>query len=268
MTLEKLRDRLSNELAGCKGRASLFLEIEGAIIEFNSDVVYQSASLIKLPILFEALRQIDEGKLQNDRLLTIKESDKIGDTGVLQALKVKQLPVEDLLSLMIIVSDNSATNLLIDLIGINSINSTISRIGMKNSKLQRKMLDFDAIQFGKDNFTSAADIALCLKEGVIGSSLKKQSKNTFHSFLIQQQFKEKLPVYMNDSLLKIGNKTGELPGVEHDCGIITYGMKQAFIVVLIDGISETESGKTTIRQIGKHVNRFITSLSTESDYLL
>ncbi|MFT9599324.1 serine hydrolase [Mesobacillus sp.] len=267
MKLEDLRDRLLKELAGCKGRASLFLEIEGLIIEFNGNEVYQSASLIKLPILIEALRQIEAGKLQKDRLVTIRESDKIGDTGVLQAMKVKQLPVEDLLSLMTIVSDNSATNLLIDLIGTKSINSTISRIGMKNSILQRKMLDFDAIQFGNDNFTSAADLALCLKEAVAGVSLNKQSRNTFLSFLLQQQFKEKLPFYMDDALLKIGNKTGELPGVEHDCGIITYGEKQAYIVVLIDRLEESESGKSTIRQIGKHINTFITGVSTDSDHM-
>ncbi|MBT2692464.1 serine hydrolase [Bacillus sp. ISL-55] len=266
MKIEELKDRLSNELAGCKGRASLFLEIEGSIIEFNSNAVYQSASLIKLPMLLEALRLIEAGKLQKDKIVTIKESDKIGDTGVLQAMKVKQLTVEDLLSLMIIVSDNSATNLLIDLIGINSINSTISMIGMKNSILQRKMLDFDAIQSGDDNFTSAADIALCLKEAVAGGSLNKQSEKTFFSLLLEQQFKEKLPVYMDDSLLKIGNKTGELPGVEHDCGIISYGKKQAFIVVLIDRLSEAESGKATIRQIGKHINRFITGISTKSNH--
>lgn len=267
MNIEELRDKLSKELASCKGRASLFLEIEGLTIEFNSNVVYQSASLIKLPILIESLRQIEAGKLQKDSLVTIRESDKVGDTGVLQAMKVKQLPVEDLLSLMIIVSDNSATNLLIDLIGVNSINSTMSRIGMKNSILQRKMLDFQAIQSGSDNFTSAADIALCLKEAVAGRLINKYSRETFHSFLNQQQFKEKLPVYMDDTLLKIGNKTGELPGVEHDCGIITYGKKQAFIVVLIDSLSDPESGKSTIRQVGKHINSFIEGVSAVSDHL-
>ncbi|WLR57046.1 serine hydrolase [Mesobacillus subterraneus] len=265
MKLEELKARLSKELAGCKGRASLFLEIEGEIIEFNSHLVYQSASLIKLPILLEGLRQIETGKLQKDRPVTIREIDKTGDTGVLQAMKVPHLPLEDLLALMIIVSDNSATNLLIDLIGINSINSTIAMIGMNNSKLERKMLDFDAIRLGKDNFTSASDIALCLKEAVAGRSLNEYSRHMFYSFLLQQQFKEKLPFYMDNALLKIGNKTGELPGVEHDCGIITYGKKHALIVVLIDGLSEPESGNSTIRQIGKHLNRFISGISTEVD---
>ncbi|MBT2661265.1 serine hydrolase [Bacillus sp. ISL-45] len=238
------------------------MEIEEVIIEINSNEVYQSASLIKLPILFEALRQIEAGKLQKESQVCIEEKDRIGDTGVLQLMTVKQLPVMDLLSLMIIVSDNSATNLLIDLIGKGSINSTISRLGMRNSILQRKMLDFAAIQSGLDNYTSAADIALCLKEGTYGGSLNHESRSIFHSLLLQQQFKEKLPVYMDDTLLKIGNKTGELPGVEHDCGIIIYGKKQAFIVVLIDELIEPDSGKSTIRQVGKLINSFIAGIST------
>ncbi len=267
MNIDKLRDKLLEELAGCIGRASLFLEIEEEVIEINSNDVYQSASLIKLPILFEALRQIDEGALIKESQVKVEEGDKIGDTGVLQAMKVEQLPVVDLLSLMIIVSDNSATNLMIDLLGKDSINASISRMGMKNTILQRKMLDFNAIRIGKDNFTSAADIALCLKEAVTGGSLKIQSRNMFHSLLLQQQFKEKLPVYMDDSLLKIGNKTGELPRVEHDCGIITYGEKQAVIVVLIDRLADIESGKVTIRQVGKHINSFIKGISTAFNYI-
>ncbi|WNF20992.1 serine hydrolase [Mesobacillus jeotgali] len=265
MTLEELRIILLEELAGCKGRASLFLEIEGEIIEFNSNEVYQSASLIKLPILFEALRQMEAGQLQKESQLAIEEGDKVGDTGVLQAMRIKQLPVMDLLALMIIVSDNSATNLLIDLLGKESINATISRIGMSNSILQRKMLDFSAIQSGFDNYTSAADIGLCLKEAVNGDHLNQVSRSIFHSFLLQQQFKEKLPYYMEDNFLKIGNKTGELPGVEHDCGIITYGKKEAIIVVLIDELSDQQSGKSTIQKIGKHINSFITGFSTPLD---
>lgn len=266
MTLEELRTILLQELAGCNGRASLFLEIEGEMIEFNSNEVYQSASLIKLPILFEALRQMETGQLQKESQLPIEEGDKIGDTGVLQAMKVKQLPVVDLMSLMIIVSDNSATNLMIDLLGKDSINATLSRLGMSHSILQRKMLDFSAIQSGLDNYTSAADIGLCLKEGVNGDLLNQDSKSIFHAFLLQQQFKEKLPLYMDDTLLKIGNKTGELPGVEHDCGIIAYGENEAIIVVLIDELSDPQSGKSTIQQIGKHINSFITGLSTPIDH--
>jgi beta-lactamase class A len=262
MNIQDLKDNIYKELARCKGRASLFMEIEEHVIELNSHDAYRSASLIKLPILFEALRQIEEGILSADAHLSLRETDKVGDTGVLQALNCQQYSIQDLLTLMIIVSDNSATNLLIDILGLESINSTIRRLGMSNTIMQRKMLDFDSVKSGKDNYTSAADMVTCLKEGIDGSSLKLGSKNRFHSILLHQQFKEKLPAYIDETLINAGNKTGELPGLEHDCAVFSYGRRRAFVAVLIDGLTEAEIGKSTIRQIGKQINTFITANST------
>lgn len=262
MHIEELEDQLVKELASGKGQASLFLEIEDRIIEFNSTEVFRSASLIKLPILFEALRQLEEGILQPDRLLSVRQEDKVGDTGVLQAMNTQQITIHDLLTLMIIVSDNSATNLVIDLIGMAPINSTISKIGMKNTILKRRMLDFKAAQAGNDNFTTSADIVLCLKEAIEGQWLKEQSRDRFTALLLHQQFKEKLPAYMDQSLMEIGNKTGELAGIEHDCAFITYGDKRAYAAVLIDGLEDNETGKSIIRQVGKQINSYISGIST------
>ncbi|MBT2680891.1 serine hydrolase [Bacillus sp. ISL-35] len=262
MHIEKLEDQLAKELARWKGRASLFLEIEDRIIEFNSNEVFQSASLIKLPILFEALRQLEVGILQPDRLISVREEDKVGDTGVLQAMNTKQISVHDLLTLMIIVSDNSATNLVIDLLGMERINSTISTIGMKKTVLKRRMLDFKSIRDGNDNLTTSADIVLCLKEAAEGQWLTKPSSHRFNALLLQQQFKEKLPAYMNQSLLSIGNKTGELYGIEHDCAVITYGDRRAYAAVLIDGLEDNETGKSMIRQVGKLINSYISGIPT------
>ncbi|MGA9228371.1 MAG: serine hydrolase [Mesobacillus sp.] len=263
MNIEQLKKNVYSELAGCKGRASLFMEIEGKIIEFNSQEVYQSASLIKIPILYEALRQIEAGIISPDEHVIIRDSDKIGDTGVLQAIHgVKSYAIKDLLTLMVIVSDNSATNLIIDLLRMESINKTIRSLLMKNTILQRKMLDFQSIKSGMDNFTTAADIVTCLKKGVTGTALTKASRDTFLSILNQQQFREKLPAYMNEEYIIAGNKTGELPGLEHDCAIVTFGQNRTFIAVLIDNLTDPEIGKSAIRQIGKHINDFIRGNST------
>jgi beta-lactamase class A len=262
MHINELKDKLAKELASCKGRASLFLEIEGRDIEFASNEIYQSASLIKLPVLFEALRQVDEGILELDRSVTVRQGDRVGNTGVLQAMNIKQITVYDLLALMMIVSDNSATNMVIDLIGMEKINSNISKIGMHNTVLKRKMLDFNAIQAGNDNHTTCADIVLCLKEVMDGQWLTQQSSELFHAFLLQQQFKEKLPAYMNQSLYQIGNKTGELPGIEHDCAVITYRTKRAYAAILIDQLDDNELGKTIIRQVGRRINQYISFVLT------
>lgn len=262
MNIDQLKQSVFSELAGCKGRASLFMEIEGTVIEFNSQEVYPSASLIKIAILYEALRQIDSGTIRAEGEVIISELDKIGDTGVLQALpNVKSYSIIDLLTLMVIVSDNSATNLMINLLGMDSINKTIRSLSMKNTILQRKMLDFQSIKSGRDNLTTAADIVACLKAGVTGTALTKDSKDLFHSILEQQQFRDKLPVFLCEDLMTAGNKTGELPGIEHDCAVITYGKSRAFVAVLIDGLAEPETGKSAIRHIGRHLNAFISANS-------
>jgi beta-lactamase class A len=263
MSIDELKENILIELARCKGRASLFLEMEGQIIEFNSNEIYQSASLIKLPIMFETLRQIEKGMIMPDQPIILSDKHKVGNTGVLQAMPgEKMYTILDLVTLMIIVSDNSATNLLIDLVGMDSINEGISILCMHDTILERKMLDFAAITSRKDNFTTAADIVACLKEGTEGTLLSNTSKTIFLNILFQQQFKDKLPAYFLEEKISSGNKTGELPGIEHDCAVIDYGNSRAFASVLIDGLNEPEHGRTTIRQIGKLLNSYLTGIST------
>lgn len=265
MDFDSLKESLYKELAGCRGRASLFLELEGSTFELNSHKRYQAASLIKLPILFEALRQTDEKLICPEQKISIAESNKIGDTGILQALKnMEALSIMDLLTLMIIVSDNSATNILIDKIGMEAINKTMLNIGMKNSVLQRKMLDFQSMKAGRDNYSTAADIVCCLKKAATGDYLSQNSREVFVSVLRQQQFREKLPAYIDSCQAAVGNKTGELPGVEHDCAILHYANKKAFVAILIDQLPDAESGKSTIRKAGRLLNSFISGLSTRS----
>ena len=145
---------------------------------------------------------------------------------------------------------------------IDSINTRIKALKMRETILQRKMLDFTSVQLGRDNFTTPVDIVACLKAGVEGEALTEESRNTFYSILQQQQFKEKLPAYMNDDTITIGNKTGELPGVEHDCAVISNGLSRVFIAVLIDRLKDPEIGKSTIREIGRHLNAYISRDST------
>lgn len=263
MDFDSLKESLYKELAGCRGRASLSLEIEGSTYELNNHQRYQSASLIKLPIFFEALRQIDEKLISPQQKISIDNNNKIGDTGILQALKnIEALSIIDLLTLMIIVSDNSATNILIDKIGMEAINKTMLTIGMKHTVLQRKMLDFQSMKAGRDNYTTASDVICCLREATTGNLLSQKSREVFVSVLQQQQFREKLPAYIDYSQATVGNKTGELPGVEHDSAVIHYANKIAYAAILIDQLPDAESGKSTIRKAGKLLNSFISGLST------
>ncbi|HHV46681.1 MAG TPA: serine hydrolase, partial [Tissierellia bacterium] len=122
-----LKNRLELLLKDVPGKAGFYYKNlkTGETIGFNENEPFIAASVIKIPILIEVLRQIEEGKLKEDDLVEVKEQDKMPSCGALtymhDGLKVT---VKDLYTLMIIHSDNTATNMLIKIAGIDNINNT------------------------------------------------------------------------------------------------------------------------------------------------
>ncbi|MFJ5712973.1 serine hydrolase [Neobacillus sp. NPDC093127] len=255
--MKSLETRIFEELNGFKGRIGLVIEIDNDQIQVNSLEVFQSASLIKVPILIEALRQCENRELvENDPVPVLKEAI-VGGSGVLQALSPNvRLTVRDIMTLMIIVSDNTATNLMIDLLGMDAINRFMRKSGLKQTELNRKMMDFQAISQGRDNYTSPLDMIQCLKWMTEGTVLSKKSQAVALEIMGYQQFKDKLPAQMDDRLF-VANKTGELPKVEHDCAVLQFGKKTAFVAVLMDQLEDLQAGKQTMNQIGKHIYDYL-----------
>ncbi|MFF2450259.1 serine hydrolase [Neobacillus sp. NPDC058068] len=252
--MKSLETRVFEEISGFKGRIGLVIEIDNEQIQVNSLEVFQSASLIKVPILIEALRQCDNRELgENDPVPVFKDAI-VGGSGVLQALSPNvRLTVRDVMTLMIIVSDNTATNLLIDLLGMDAINRFMRQSGLKQTELNRKMMDFQAILQGRDNYTSPLDMIQCLKWMTEGTILSMESQALALEIMGIQQFKDKLPARMDDDRLFVANKTGELPKVEHDCAVLQFGKKTAFVAVLMDQIEDLQAGKQTMKNLGKHI---------------
>ncbi|MCA1058814.1 class A beta-lactamase-related serine hydrolase [Rossellomorea aquimaris] len=253
---QKIRDvvRLSD------GRVSIAIELPSHCIQIGGDRPYSAASLIKIPILLEGFRQSEEGKISLNEQITIPKESRVGGAGVLAALSEEvSLTMEDLFTLMIIVSDNTATNVLVDRLTPEAIQSFCHSLNLKQTKLLRKMLDFDAIKQGFNNYTSALDILSCLKLMDRSPIYSQNSREKMLRILHHQQFTNKLPAKMDRESVFVANKTGELPGVEHDCAIMKIGNKTAYIAVLIDGLGKNSSGKDTIAHIGKLIFDFIIS---------
>ncbi|WP_066069016.1 serine hydrolase [Neobacillus soli] len=252
----KLETKLKEELLGCDGRLGLAIEIGNEQFLYQSEAVFQSASVIKVPILIEGLRQSDQGKIKLDEVTAI--TNKVGGSGVLQALSGHaRMTIKDLMTLMITVSDNTATNMLIDLLGMESINLTMEKLGLSNTVLNRKMMDFEAIERGWDNFTSPIDMITCLKAVNEGSFLAKESKKAALEMMNNQQFLDKLPAMMDLDKIFVANKTGGLPGVEHDCAVIKYRGKTAYIAVLMDKLNDVSAGTQTISRIGRRLYEYL-----------
>lgn len=111
-------------------------------ISIDDERPFIAASLIKLPILWEFFRQCDAGRLDPDEPYRLADADKVQGFGVLRQLASgATLRLIDLATLMIVVSDNTATNLLIDRLGLDAIDNTIRGLGLSGTSLKRKMFD-------------------------------------------------------------------------------------------------------------------------------
>ncbi|MFC0190239.1 serine hydrolase [Fictibacillus aquaticus] len=218
--------------------------------EWNSSLRVRSASLIKLAVMLEVFRQAEQGSLSLTAPIKVSSHCMTGGSGVLKTLEVdRTFSILELVTLMITVSDNSATNKLIDLIGINRINSFCKDIGCCETVIQRRMMDLHS---DKDNWTSARDTVTMLKQ-----ILRSPFQNEMLSILCSQQFRHKLPALMNPCLA-VGSKTGELPGLEHDAAIIVKDEGEPVIAaVLLSDFKNSNDAIMLHRNIGELLSKFM-----------
>ncbi|MFD4815538.1 serine hydrolase [Peribacillus butanolivorans] len=234
------------------GRIAYKIEnADGDTISYHDDESFQSASLIKIPMIIEGYRQSEEKKIYLNQPVTIPPNEVTGGSGVLHVLSNKVfLTVEDLLTLMITVSDNTSTNMMMTLLGHDEINQCIKELGLKNTILGRRMQDFKALKEGRDNTISAEDTITCLKAIHTGDFLTKESQEKILRAFDNQQLRDKLPSLMGKGV-KVASKTGAIRGVAHDCAIIRSEFQTVYAVVLTEDMKSEDESRQVISKIGK-----------------
>lgn len=252
MSLQTIEKKILALVESFNGRIAYKIEnSDSESIVYHEDESFQSASLIKIPMIIEGYRQSEAKKIYLNQPVTIPPNEVTGGSGVLHALSNKVfLTVEDLLTLMITVSDNTSTNMMMSLLGQEEINQCIKELGLKKTVLQRKMLDFKALKEGRDNTISAADTVTCLKTIFTGDFLKKESQEKILRVFDNQQFRDKLPALMGKGV-KVASKTGGIRGVAHDCAIIRSDKQTVFAAVLTEDMKTEEESRRVISLIGK-----------------
>lgn len=243
-----LRKRLEAELLplfeAFSGRVSLALYrfSDGLRFEHKAAQTMPAASLIKLPILVTALAEVDLGRLHLESRVMVEAGDMVGGSGVLHRLEPGvSLTLKDLLTLMIIVSDNTATNLVIDLVGREAVNYRAQALGLENTELvgglQLSEAQWNERQrAGERNHTTAADILRLLVRLVRNELLSEHSTGVALAMLRAQQFTEALARYLpTDSELServtVASKSGCLRGVWHDAGVVYRGDEPWYALV-------------------------------------
>ena len=221
------------------------------ILKYKEEEVFPSASLIKIPIMIEALYTVQNGEYKLDEKIKIKESDRV-EYSLISELKLDEYPLIDLITLMIILSDNTATNVLIELLGYHRINERIKKLDCKNTVLRRKMMDFQAAKEGRENMTSPMDMAMVMEKIYNKSIIDLESCNIIIDILTRQKHRDMLPRYILDEVT-IAHKTGELSGLNHDIGIFYLENIHYLMGIFTRNGRDDLEGKRTIGKVSKLV---------------
>ena len=238
-----LEQSLQQIAAQHQGRVTVFARNlrTGQTAGLNADELAKTASVIKLGILLDAAEQIRAGKASWEEKLVLEKRNQVAGSGVLQALDTPvALTLKDVLTLMVVVSDNTATNMAIDRLGLEHINGTIRAAGLKDTYLYKKVyvpaegpMPADQAKFGLGK-TTAREMAGIMERlatcrlGLDGSAAKAGDARicgVMLKMLRNQQDRDSLPRYLetldtSETGSAIANKTGALDAVRNDIGLI------------------------------------------------
>ncbi|WP_094606977.1 hypothetical protein SPSIL_048310 [Sporomusa silvacetica DSM 10669] len=191
-----------------------------------------SASLIKIPIMIEAFNQKNQGKLDFNERFTIRHAETVEGGSVYNLPDGTVLTIGQLVELMIVQSDNSACNILIDKLKMENVNAMINKLGCSSDTiLQRKMMDFEAVKQGRQNYTNVTDMANVLEKLYNSKCLDPKSDKAMLEILKRQEDNLIIPAQLPHHI-KVAHKTGELDGMNYDCGII-YGQSHNYILCMM-----------------------------------
>lgn len=248
----------------------------GASYTLNATRAMGAASLIKLPLLVQALGEVARGRLDLSARYLLKAEDRVGGAGILHALEPGlSLTLHDLLTLMIVLSDNTATNLVIEILGLDAANAFMHNVGMAQTKLVGKLqlpenAQNEAQRRGARNATCAADILGLLVRLERRELLPDVLTDSALAILKKQQFTEALARYLptdaelNDEPVVVASKSGCLRGLWHDAGMVydAHGAPLYALVVMTEGAADRsysfeQEGMLLIARLSK---KFTTSL--------
>ena len=221
-------------------------------IRHNADAAFFTASTLKIPLLLELFRQIDRGRIDLSQRVELTDAMRVSGSGVLKELEAGLQPtVRDLAMLMIIISDNAATDFLYEMVGRDNLSATIRELGLTRTRIpmstrellysitgldplnpshtyamvayrmsrQEFDLDAEALDEEKSDVSSPDDMCELLETAHSGDVLSPSSRETFFDILKRQQLKTIIPLLLPPGTA-VANKTGGYHSVRCDVGVV------------------------------------------------
>jgi beta-lactamase class A len=262
--LEANVQEVDRHLDGVIGVAILDLAT-GQTYLLHADEVMPAASSIKIAILAELYRQAQQGKVKLTDFYTLEQADLVGGSGISSVLTpgMTRLTLGDVAGLMISVSDNSATNVIIDRLGMENVNALVDSLGLTHTRLRRKMMDLKAAAEGRENVATPREMMLLLENLYRGKVLNQQmTENFFHLLSVHKE--SYIPRNLPEDL-KVANKPGELEGVRNDSGIVFAGKRPYVISVMTTYLKRERDGGDAITKISDAAYQMFDRLGRSSE---
>jgi beta-lactamase class A len=256
---------IDHNLDGVLGVAILDLN-SGKKFLSNGDEVFPQASSIKIAVLAELYRQAQSGKLKLTDLYTVQASDLVPDSDIMDGLTpgITRITVRDLATMMVAVSDNSATNVLIDRVGMENVNAMLDSLRLVHTRLRRKMMDLKAASEGRENISTPAEMMALLEDLYRGKVLNREMTDAFFTMLATHKngfITRELP-----DGTKVANKPGELEGVRNDSAVVFVENRPYVICVMTTYLRRERDGEAAIAKISAAAYSMFDRLARASEY--
>ena len=187
----------------------------------NPDLPLIAASVIKIPIMVAAFMETGAGCLDMDGRVAIRPEMKMPSCGALTYMHDGlEVTIRDLVTLMIILSDNTATNILIDRLTPERVNGAMASLDIPGINLRRRLFEPELSARGIQNTVTARGVGTLLYRMAEGTLLGGHVDEAMRRILLDQRLNGKLPFYLHDKGIRCAHKTGEDDGITHDAGIV------------------------------------------------
>jgi len=265
---QKLQEDLKNvdrDLDGVMGLAVKDLT-SGESFFIHGDEIMPQASSIKIAVLANLYLQAQQGKLKLTDEYVVRKEDLVSGSDIMLGLTpgVTRLTLRDLSTMMVAVSDNSATNVLMGRVGIENVNAMLDNLGLHATRLRRQMMDLKAASEGRENVSTPREMMTLLETIYRGKLLNKEMTTDFIKVLSTHKESSLLQGLPDDAVA--ASKPGELEAVRNDSGIVLVKNRPYILCVMTTYLKDEKEGSAAIRKIAALTYSYFDRVSRASDY--
>lgn len=232
----------------------------------NENMVFPTASAIKVAILMEVFKQASEKKFALGDMRTIEPGNTVGGSGILKDLPDPVLmSIHNLCVFMMLLSDNTATNTLIDLVTLKKINTTLQSLGFKNTRVQRKMIDVAASARGDENIASPAEAAKIMQLLFKGDFISKTTSSDILSLMSRKDREDSRLAKGLPANVPIIFKPGLLTGVSTEWAIINL-KERPYAVAIMENYKQDGVAKDIMEKVSGLLYQYFWKLGNATKY--